>query len=60
MIEITPSNPRLTYDYSAAMFSHAANATRLSKSSITIEIILGDAFAIMDDVGSMATSPFND
>jgi hypothetical protein len=50
MQAVSPQNPRLTYDYSAAMFSHAANAIRLSKGSLAIELVLGDAFAVMDDV----------
>ena len=51
---VTPKKPLSLYDYSAAFFSHAADAFRLARSAsedgLRLEIVLGDAFVVMDQV----------
>lgn len=51
---IEPKQPRSLYEYSASFFSHMADAIRLVRSgkndSLCLELVLGDAFVIMDQV----------
>jgi hypothetical protein len=52
MTALAPSAPHCIYDFSAEFFAAAAAAMRLAKGGLRIEMVLGDAFAMMDRVSA--------
>jgi hypothetical protein len=58
MAACAPEDPRCLYDHMAAFFSHAADGLRRAHAAggagaLHIELVLGDAYDVMDQVSTL-------